>query len=91
MFTECFREILQSKNITGYRIAKETGISQGLMASYIRGEKIPTVNNLVKIANFLDCSIDYLLGRTDRPEVNKQTVSKSNIDLQKPNLSDVEG
>ena len=24
-----------------------------------------------KIADYLDCSVDYLLGRTDNPEVNK--------------------
>ena len=27
--------------------------------------------NLAKIADYLDCSVDYLLGRTDNPEVNK--------------------
>lgn len=27
--------------------------------------------SLAKIADYLDCSVDYLLGRTDNPEVNK--------------------
>lgn len=27
--------------------------------------------NFAKIADYLDCSIDYLMGRTDNPEVNK--------------------
>ena len=27
--------------------------------------------NLGKIADCLDCSVDYLLGRTDKPEVNR--------------------
>ena len=26
---------------------------------------------LAKIADYLDCSVDYLLGRTDNPEINK--------------------
>ena len=71
MFTERFKKIIQTNNLTAYRVAKDTGISQGLMAEYHRGDKIPTVNNLVKIAEYLDCSVDYLLGRTDNPEVNK--------------------
>lgn len=71
MFTDRFIEIIQERQLTPYRIAKETGISQGLMGEYKRGLKVPTVDNLVKIANYLDCSIDYLLGRTDNPEVNK--------------------
>jgi len=71
MFVERFEECLQKKNITAYRVAKETEISQGLMASYHRGNKTPTANNLIKIADYFDCSIDYLLGRTDNPEVNR--------------------
>ncbi len=27
--------------------------------------------SLAKIADYLDCSVDYLLGRTDNPEVNE--------------------
>ncbi len=27
--------------------------------------------NLARIADYLDCSVDYLLGRTNNPEVNK--------------------
>jgi len=71
MFTNRFREIVQNRSITAYRVAKDTGISQGLMAEYNRGEKIPTVQNLIKIADYFDCSVDYLLGRTDKPEVNR--------------------
>ena len=33
-------------------------------------------NNLAKIADYLDCSVDYLLGRTDIPEVNKGNTQK---------------
>lgn len=71
MFSEKFIKILQSKGITPYKIAKETNISQGLMGQYKQGNKTPTAENLVKIADYLDCSVDYLLGRTDNPEVNK--------------------
>lgn len=27
--------------------------------------------NLARIADYLDCSVDYLLGRTDNPEINQ--------------------
>ena len=29
--------------------------------------------NLLKIANYLGCSVDYLLGRTDNPELSKES------------------
>ena len=70
MFTEEFVKILQKNDITAYRIAKDTGISQGLMGEYKKGIKLPTIQNLVKIADYLNCSVDYLLGRTDVIEVN---------------------
>ena len=35
-----------------------------------RGTDILTLN-FAKIADYLDCSVDYLLGRTDNPEINK--------------------
>lgn len=71
MFHEIFIKDIQKKGITAYKVAKETGISQGLMNEYKNGIKTPTVQNIIKIADYLDCSIDYLVGRTDNPNVNK--------------------
>lgn len=69
MFTERFVEILQFKHITPYAVAKATGIAQGLMSQYKNGIKLPTIQNLVKIADYLEVSVDYLLGRTNNPTV----------------------
>lgn len=73
MFTEIFVQMLQEKKLSAYKVAKATSISQGLMNEYKNknGIKLPTLQNITKIANYLDCSVDYLLGRTDNPEVNK--------------------
>lgn len=71
MFTERFVKIMQSKQIRPYHIAKETGISTGLMSAYKRGEKFPSIENLIKIADYLDCSVDYLLGRTEKIDSHK--------------------
>ena len=30
--------------------------------------------SLAKIADYLDCSVDYLLGRTDTPEINRANI-----------------
>ena len=45
---------------------------------------MPKADNLAKIADYLDCSVDYLLGRTDNPEINrtdKNTIFNYNEDL----------
>ncbi|MDE6102752.1 MAG: helix-turn-helix transcriptional regulator [Ruminococcus sp.] len=72
MFTDIFVSFLQWKKITPYRVAKETGISQGLMNEYKSGKKLPTLQNVTKIADYLDCSVDYLLGRTNNPNSHKK-------------------
>lgn len=71
MFKEKFVQILQERNITPYEVAKSTGISQGLMSEYKNGVKMPTIVNLIKIADFLDVSIDFLVGRTENPNIHK--------------------
>ena len=39
--------------------------------SQITDKKGLSCFSLARIADYLDCSVDYLLGRTDNPEVNK--------------------
>ena len=65
-------KIMEEKGITQYRVAKETGISESLFGKW---KAHPTSKisscNLVLIADYLGCSVDYLLGRTENPEVNQ--------------------
>lgn len=39
--------------------------------SHMRHGRSIASDSLARIADYLDCSVDYLLGRTDNPEVNK--------------------
>ena len=71
MFKDVFMHILQSKNITAYKLSKDTGITQGMISYWKSGERLPSAENLIILADYLNCSVDYLLGRTDNPEINK--------------------
>ena len=71
MFTDIFVRILQDKQLTPYKVAKGTGISQGLMSEYANGKRTPSTKNLTKIANFLNVPVDTLLSldtQTDEQE-----------------------
>lgn len=70
--TEIILRIMEERGITSYRMAKETGISESLFSKW-RAKPSSKISSefLVAIADYLDCSVDYLLGRTDSPEVNK--------------------
>lgn len=71
MFKDIFVNYIQERGITAYKVAKGTGISQGQMNEYKNGKTKPTIENLIKIADYLECSIDFLLGRlgTDEREI----------------------
>ena len=71
MFWKRFYELCISKNTKPNSVAKDIGISSGVVTKWKNGTTIPNGETLIKIADYLDCSIDYLLGRTDNPEVNK--------------------
>ena len=68
--TERILRILKERNITAYRLSKETGISDSLFSKW-RETPSSRVSSgiLVLIADYLDCSVDYLLGRTDDPKL----------------------
>lgn len=70
--TEIILRIMEEQNVTGYKISKATGISASLFSKWKENptSKVSS-SNLVIIADYLGCSVDYLLGRTDNPNVNK--------------------
>ncbi len=51
--------------ITQREMAERLGISQPSYIRYEQGTAEPSQENLVKIADIFDVSIDYLLGRDD--------------------------
>ena len=48
-----------------------TGIDQSLLSKYESGERTPTTDNLLILADYYQVSIDYLLCRTENPEINR--------------------
>ena len=49
-------------------VMENAGLSKSTLTNF--RTSMPKADNLAKIADALDCSVDYLLGRTDKSEVN---------------------
>ena len=64
-------KLIEENNITQYKLSVDTGISSGLISDWVAGRKDPSLKNALKIADYFNCSIDYLVGRTDKREVNR--------------------
>lgn len=66
-----FFERLTSLNVASKDLSHNVGVSSGNISDWKSGRSKPNIDTIIKIADYLDCSIDYLLGRMDNPLVNK--------------------
>lgn len=60
----------KSKGISLKTMLSDCELGINLISHLAKGQAVTYVN-LAKIADYLDCSVDYLLGRTDNPDVNR--------------------
>lgn len=67
-FSERLKTLRKQAQLTQVDVAEKLGISQPAYASWERGIKKPTQENLVKIAQILNVSVDYLVGNSDYTE-----------------------
>lgn len=66
---ERIKQAAKTKNIPIKILLQEVGLGFNTMSNM--KSSMPKADNLAKIADYLNCSVDYLLGRTDNPEINK--------------------
>ena len=59
------------KNKTQLNVQLETGIEQALLSKYESGKRIPPTETLIILADYYNVSTDYILKRTENPEINK--------------------
>ena len=62
-FGEKLRTVMTETHVTQYQIEKHLGISGSCVYSWLFNKSLPSVENVAKLAAFLDVSVDYLLGR----------------------------
>lgn len=76
-FWERLYELCLKKGCKPNTVAKSIGLSTAIATKWKNGA-IPNGEALAKIADYLDCSVDYLLGRTDYPDL-VQVDEKGNL------------
>ena len=65
------RKLRKARKLTQIGLQMQTGIDQALISKYESGEHVPPTDALLILADFYDVSIDYILGRTDKREINR--------------------
>lgn len=63
--------LMSEQKITQKQLSDNIGVSEGNISDWKSGRAVPGTEALMKISQFFDCSIDYLLGRTENPKSHK--------------------
>ena len=69
-FSERITALRKEKRMTVQMIADSLEIKQQSASAYTTGKSFPNALNLIKLAELFNVSIDYLVGRSDVPEIN---------------------
>lgn len=65
------KELRKRRGYTQISLQLQTGIEQALLSKFENGERVPPTETLLRLAEFYNVSIDYILCRTDNPDINR--------------------
>lgn len=70
-YIERIKNLREDNDLTQTQLAKELHISQRAYSHYEAGTRKIPIDIIIAIADYYNCSIDYLLGRTNIKKLNK--------------------
>ena len=65
------RHLRKQKQISQLKLAMDLNMNQNSISRYETGEYQADYETLIKLADYFNVSIDYLLERTDNPKINR--------------------
>lgn len=71
MMQNNLRKLRKEKGLSQIAVQMQTGIEQALISEYENGDRVPPTETLMQLADFYGVSMDYIMGRTDRKEINR--------------------
>jgi transcriptional regulator with XRE-family HTH domain len=71
IFAKRVKELRLSKNLKQVELGEILNLSSQAINDLENERKITTFDNLVLLAEYFDVSTDWILGRTDKPEINR--------------------
>ncbi|PZL72168.1 XRE family transcriptional regulator [Enterococcus plantarum] len=77
MFNERLLKMRKNAELTQEELAKRINVSKQSVGSWERGRTEPSIETITELANVLNTTTDYLLGRTNQPTQNN--IDSTNI------------
>lgn len=88
VFSERVTKLMKEKNMTQKQLAVSSKVTESSMTHYVKGVRVPYGDVVVRIANALGTSTDYLLGNTDEPDSDYNKLSVLQRKVGKLNLEE---
>lgn len=57
------KKIRESRGMLQYELANRMGVKQASVSAWESGKGMPSAENLLKLADILECTVDAILGR----------------------------
>ena len=70
-FARILQDLREDRDISRKDLAMVLNISVSTLGMYEQGRREPNIDMLIKIANYFDVSIDFLVGRSFKNENNE--------------------
>ncbi len=62
-FAPRLREVMKLFGVSQYRLEKDLPVSGSVVYRWLSGKAVPSVDSLIRLADFFGCSVDFLIGR----------------------------
>ena len=85
LFEDRLKGLRQERNLNMRQVARALNMPYTTYVSYEKNERSVNSETLVLLANFFDCSVDYLLGRTSEVKTEKDKKIIAPIDTEDDN------
>ncbi|PWM72796.1 MAG: hypothetical protein DBX59_05790 [Bacillota bacterium] len=57
------KKVMDEKGVTQYQLAKDSNIKSGHLYQWLHTDRVPQMNSVITLADYLHVTIDYLVGR----------------------------
>ena len=64
------KKLRHEKGLTQIALQMHTGIEQALLSKFENGERVPPTETLMRLAEFYNVSMDYIMCRTEKKEIS---------------------
>ena len=59
------KDLMKSEKLTQMQLAHALDVGQSSISDWLNSKSEPSIENLWKLADFFDVSVDYLIGRKE--------------------------